>query len=87
MPKLMFATLEMADENNDGSTVTLYFDSSPNNETKFYQQLKMICADGDKVGHLPLRVDVYNEFFEWYSDPTPLSEEAGWYRVQCYPAH
>jgi hypothetical protein len=74
--KLVHAELETNHHNSDGCALTLYFDEEPTED-----EVKAGCREA----HCALGVDPNDQFFSWEVLPTPLSEKAGWVRVQCHP--
>jgi len=79
MAELKHATLEPNSYNSDGSTVVLYFDSAPTAE-------EVIASCNALRGKLPLSVDTSDESFNFERTQNPVSEAAGFHRVECYPA-
>ena len=79
MTTLKHATLELNSFNSDGSTVVLYFDSAPTAE-------EVIASCNALYGKLPLSVDTQDDGFHFERAQSPVSQAAGFHRVECYPA-
>ena len=78
MAKLVHSNLETNEENNDGFTLTLYFEGTPTDE-----EVRAVCESlrGKHNGC----VDVEDEFFGWKEYPNPVADKAKLVRVQVFP--
>jgi len=76
---LVHYNLEANSENNDASCVVLYYDGDePSRE--------QVVADLTNLrGSLPLACDTNDPYFEFAAYPTPVSERAGLWRLECTP--
>lgn len=80
-PELVYANLELNDDNTDGMAVTLYFVAPASTDW-----IKEVCSSGfGGFNASALGVDVGDEYFEAVEKPTPVAELAGLVRYQVHP--